>query len=58
MPQKPHPEAPEPAPKPAPKKTGSAKSGAPTAGPDGGYTFPFARSAEEDEIREMYGWGV
>ena len=21
-------------------------------------TFPFSRSPEEDEIREMYGWGV
>ncbi len=26
--------------------------------PEGGLTFPFSRSSEEDEIREMYGWGV
>ncbi len=58
MSQKTRPDADQPAPKPQPKPRAAAKSGARPEGPEGGYTFPFSRSAEEDEIREMYGWGV
>ena len=40
----------------APQGPNGARRGA--RNPDAGAAFPFARSAEEDEIREMYGWGV
>ena len=36
------------------------RSASEAPGTDSGPTFPFARTAEDDELRDMsgYGWGV
>lgn len=59
MPQKKGPDEKEPEQrKSQPRVLSNPAERVPNAGPEGGYAFPFARSSEEDEIREMYGWGV
>ena len=43
-----------------PEPAAPRRAAAEAAGPDAAPLFPFARTAEDDELRDMsgYGWGV
>ena len=59
MPQNPERSQESPAPQREPRQQPSPWSARPApGGVQDPVVFPFSRSPEEDEVREMYGWGV